>query len=70
MACDADHRFIVGYDAPGIAWTPHNRDLAVTGGAADTYNQVLRDPPTGDWRVFTRTASHPSGSRVKELTAI
>ena len=66
LASDADHRFIAGYDAPGmaagvahsadgIAWTPYNDGLPVTGRAADTYNQVLRDPLTGGWRLFTRT---------------
>lgn len=63
---DAAHRYKAAYDGPGMAaalahsadgirWTPYNQGRAVTGRAADTYNQVLWDEGAQTYRLFTRT---------------
>ncbi len=63
---DPQHRFIAGFDAPGMSagiahsadgihWTPYNDGKPVTGRAADTYNQIFRDPIANTWRLLTRT---------------
>ena len=63
---DPEHRFIAGYDAPGMAmgiahsadgihWTPYNDGKPVTYRAADTYNQVFWDPYASTYRLVTRT---------------
>jgi neutral ceramidase len=71
---DPAHKFLAGYDAPGMAagvahsadgitWTPYNGGKPVTGRAADSYNQVLWDPLAETYRLFTRTDfGTPGGS--------
>lgn len=61
-----EQRFLGAYDGPGmaaaiatsadgIAWTPLNGGQAVTGRAADTYNQLWWDERAAAYRLFTRT---------------
>ena len=65
-AKNPEHRFIAGYDAPGMAaglaqsadgirWTPFNEGRPVTFRAADCHNQVLWDEMAQTYRLFTRT---------------
>ena len=78
LDADPAHRFIAGYDAPGMAmgiahsadgihWTPYNGGKPVTYRAADTYNQVFWDPWERTYRLITRT-DFGSGGGPRERT--
>ncbi len=73
---DEQHRFKAGYDAPGMAagiahsadgirWTPYNDGKPVTQRAADTYNQILRDPEAHMYRLFTRSDFGTAGGSTE-----
>jgi hypothetical protein len=73
---DPPHRFIAGYDAPGMAagiahsadgirWTPYHDGKPVTIRAADTYNQVLWDHEAKTYRLFTRTDFGTAGGSTE-----
>jgi hypothetical protein len=71
---DSAHRFKAAYDAPGMAagiahsadgikWTPYNDGKPVTKRAADSYNQLVRDPKAKTYRLFTRTDFGSAGGQ-------
>lgn len=73
---DPAHRFMAGYDAPGMAagiahsadgvrWTPYHDGKPVTKRAADTYNQILWDPEARTYRLFTRTDFGTAGGATE-----